>query len=105
MALPADWRKAVNWSWTAVSLLLLAVVLAPFVISPAWLQASLPLCEWKARYQRECPACGLTTAFLAIARGDWAAAHHANIAALPLFTLFLSNFTLWFVWRTAQFRR
>lgn len=105
MALPADWRKAFNWSWTAVSLLLLAVLLAPFLFSPTWLQATLPLCEWKARYQRECTACGLTTAFFAVARGEWSAAHQSNAGALPLFALFLSNFTFWFVWRIAQFRR
>jgi hypothetical protein len=105
MALPADWRKAFNWSWTAVSLLLLAVVVAPFLLSPAWLQAALPLCEWKARYQRECPACGLTTAFFAIARGDWDVARQANAGAVPLFSLFLSNFILWLVYRISQFRR
>lgn len=103
--LPAEWRRSLEWSWTAVSLLLLAVLLAPFVLSPAWLQDTLPQCEWKARYQRECPACGLTTAFFAVARGDWDAARHANAGALPLFALFASNFALWFIWRISQLRR
>lgn len=82
--IPADWRKSLEWSWTAVSLLLLAVLLVPFLISPVWLQGTLPQCEWKARYQRECSACELTTAFFAIiARADWASARHSNTAAIP----------------------
>jgi len=103
--LPADWRKALNWSWTAISLLLLAVLLVPFLIPPAWVQATLPQCEWKARYRRECPACGMTTAFYAIAGGDWLAARHANAAAVPLFAILLSNFTLWLMWHVSRFRR
>jgi Protein of unknown function (DUF2752) len=84
-------RVSLYWSWIAISVLLLIAVLLPLVAPASWVHELAPRCLWKARFGRPCPACGLTTAFLAISRGAWGEAAHSNAAGIPLFTGFAVN--------------
>lgn len=84
-------RAAFVGAWLIVSALLLGVLVAPFALSDAELDRLVPVCEWKARYNRECPACGLTTAFLLISHGEIVQAQLQNRASLPLYLGFVLN--------------
>ncbi len=48
-------------------------------------QLGLPPCLFLAWTGQPCPACGLTTAFAHMARGELAAALHANVLGVMLF--------------------
>ncbi|MBX9600254.1 MAG: DUF2752 domain-containing protein [Bryobacteraceae bacterium] len=87
----ADVKKALRLVWLGISLAVLAVVAAPFALPHSWISRLAPVCERKASTGRECPACGLTTAFLAISHGDLGAASRSHRAAVPLFGLLLVN--------------
>src|SRR5690349_913619 len=85
------WRSAriLHASLLALSLvtLLLAAILEiqdeTFVVLSGW---TLPeTCMWRRWLAMNCPGCGMTRAFVCLARGDVAGAWHFNAAALPLF--------------------
>lgn len=86
-----DVRKAFAISWAAVSLVALAVLALPFLVRGEAIQGALPPCEWKVRHGVPCPACGLTTGFLALSAGDLARARAANPAAPAVYGLFVLN--------------
>lgn len=52
-------------------------------------QLGLPACGWLSLTSLPCPACGLTTAFACMARGDVGGALHANVFGVPLFSCVL----------------
>ena len=91
IAMTAEVQKALRLVWLAISLAALAVLTAPFALPHSWISGIVPVCERKAATGLECPACGLTTAFLAISDGDLAAASRSHRAAVPLFGLLLLN--------------
>jgi hypothetical protein len=83
-------RRALEIVWLVVSVPLCAAVLLA-VAAPDAAAAVSPVCVWKSQLGRECPGCGLTTAFLLIGSGDWDGAAHANAAGAPLFVSFVLN--------------
>ena len=89
----SDIKKALLIVWVAVSFVLGAATVVPLVISRPALVRLAPRCEAKSRLGRECFLCGMTTAFLEIAHGDFAAAETANRASMPAYFAFLSNAT------------
>ena len=91
----SDVRESLYYSWLILSVPILAAVILPLVASAPAIQAIAPHCVWKARFGRECPACGMTTAFLHIGRGAWRAASASNTAGIPLYAVFLFNSFLW----------
>lgn len=72
------------------------VVLFFMLTAGLWLTAddfpSQSLCIFKRIFLLDCPGCGLTHAFLLIPRGHWVAATRYNLAAVPLYFLFLVIF-------------
>lgn len=87
----ADVIKAFAIVWAVVSLAALAVLALPFVVRPGTIQSTLPPCESRVKHGVPCPACGLTTGFLAISVGDVTRARAANPAAPVLYGLFVLN--------------
>ena len=75
----------------ALSLLILMILAAPFVLGRERVAALAPVCERKARYGQECPLCGMTTSFLDISRGKFGEARNANRGGIPLYLSFVSN--------------
>ena len=71
-------------------------MLAPFASVP------LPeLCSWHRLTGVNCPGCGLTRSFIALAHGDLRQAWAFNPAGLPLFAILLAQFP----YRAAQLAR
>lgn len=79
--IPLEW-----WIYAALALLVLAGILL-----------DQPLCPWRRFLGIRCPGCGMTRAFLALARGDWAAALHFHPLS-PLAALVLLGLALRRLW-------
>ena len=86
-----QFRRALLFVWLIVSVAAGAAAAAPFIVPASALQSVFPACEARAR-NSTCPACGLTTGFIAISGGHWDEAQQANAAAIPIFALFAANF-------------
>jgi len=84
-------RLALRWVWLIVSLIVLGVLIAPFILPEAALARLVPVCEAKVKANRECALCGMTTAFLAISNGRFADARAANRGGPSLYALFVLN--------------
>jgi hypothetical protein len=88
-------RSSLYWSWIICSLPLLIAVLLPLVAPASWIGQIAPRCLWKVRFGRACPGCGLTSAFLHIARAEWREAVESNRAGIPLYAGFAVNSLVW----------
>lgn len=67
------------------------------LLTPAQLESIPDLCVWKLMSGRECWGCGMTHAFLAVLRADFAAAMQYNprvIVAFPLIALLAAR-SMW----------
>jgi len=78
-------------AWMVISVIVLGVLLAPIILPGATIRRLEPRCEWKIRYGKECPMCGMTTGFILICRGKFKEACAANRASLPLFLILVTN--------------
>lgn len=78
-------------TWLVMSVPLLAAVVLPVLAPAEAIDAITPACVWKSQLGRECPGCGLTTAFLLIGSGDWESAAGVHEAGIPLFSGFVVN--------------
>jgi hypothetical protein len=78
-------------AWLMISLALLLVLIIPFVLPTETILSLAPTCQWKIRYDKECPLCGMTTAFLLISGGRFKEAFAANTGSLTLYTGFVVN--------------
>ncbi len=86
-----EFCRALLFVWLIVSAAAGVAAAAPFIVSETTLHSVFPECEARAR-NSTCPACGLTTGFIAISNGRWDQAQQANAAAVPIFALFAVNF-------------
>ena len=78
-------------AWMVLSGVVFGVLLAPIILPRATIQRLKPQCEWKVRYDKECPMCGMTTSFILICRGKFKEASAANKAGIPLFSILVAN--------------
>jgi len=78
-------------AWMVISVVVLGVLLAPIILPGATIRRLEPQCEWKVRYGKECPMCGMTTSFILICRGKFKEASGANRASIPLFSILVAN--------------
>lgn len=86
--------KSFAIAWLILSLGILLVLLAPFVMSEGTITRLAPKCVWKVRYGKSCPLCGMTTAFVRISQGRLADACKANPSSLALYAAFVVNLLL-----------
>ncbi len=91
MTFAAHLRKALWIDWLILSALALLVLLAPFVLPARTVFAAAPVCQWKAKYNRECPLCGMTRSFVAISQGEFGLAERRNRGSVPLYAALLCN--------------
>lgn len=102
---PGELRTSLIASWLIVTALTVPLLAAPFLLSSDQVFALAPKCEWKARYGRECVACGMTTAFVRIREGNMEAATRANRGSVPLFACLAANQVVCLVFMWRRFRR
>jgi hypothetical protein len=93
---PRQLRLSLYCSWLIVGIALLLAVILPLVAPEPLIHAITPRCVWKVRFGRECPLCGLTTAFIDIGRGAWRQARASNAGGIPLYAAFVLNSLFWF---------
>ncbi len=86
-----DLAQSLRLVWIALSLIILAILVSPFLLGRERLTALVPVCERKALYGRECAFCGMTASFLNISEGRFSDASRANQAGIPLYVGFVSN--------------
>jgi hypothetical protein len=85
-----DVKLAFRIVWAILTLLGVVLLITPGLIAAETISRAVPMCEAKAR-GLECVLCGMTTAFYALWRGDFAGAAHANAGAMPLFVALALN--------------
>ena len=78
-------------AWMVISVVVFGVLLAPIILPGATIRRLEPRCEWKVRYKKECPMCGMSTSFIFICCGKLKEASAANRASLPLFLILVAN--------------
>ena len=84
-------RDALLPVWLVTAAVGVSTVVAPLLVPEAiLLQASAAL-QAPDHVPGSCALCGMTRAFLAIARGDFGAAADFNRGAIPLAGVFLAN--------------
>lgn len=88
---PRELKLAVSVVWHLLSVALLAVVLAAFLLPRTLVERWTPRCSARQLHGTECPLCGMTTAFLRIGAADWTGAWSANWSSVPLFVGFCTN--------------
>ena len=77
--------------WMILSVLVIIILITPFFVPYDLLKEELPQCDWKAKYNKACLLCGMTTAFFSISRGQFAQAYHLNTLSLYLYAMFVVN--------------
>jgi hypothetical protein len=77
--------------WLVLSAVILGILAAPFVLSGDAIARASPVCVWKAKFNRECPGCGLTRSFLHLSARRARDAFSANRAGPALYAAFVAN--------------
>jgi hypothetical protein len=93
--------------WIILSCVLGALAIAPYVFSQDTLHHIVPECSAKANGGTGCVLCGMTSAYIKIAHGEWRTAMELNHGAIPLYAvslgslisaiIFLCNRRIWHV--------
>ena len=93
MSLRADLKPALTGTWLVISFVLAIAATVPFLLPADTIYGIIPQCEAKRR-GGSCALCGMTTAFVLIARGDLNGAQTANGGSLPVWCAFVLNFAV-----------
>jgi Protein of unknown function (DUF2752) len=86
-----EFKKAFTISWLIVTMITLATVVAPTILSESQIGRITPQCDRKVKTGQPCFFCGMTTGFIDIAHGRWREAERANLASVPLYAGFVCN--------------
>lgn len=77
--------------WLIVGAVVFIVLALPFIVPQHQLAQFIPECVWQSQLQKPCAFCGMSTAFYAISRGDFAQAFHLNSLSLYIYFIFFIN--------------
>ena len=77
--------------WFILSIGVFIILLLPFVVPQHQLAQFIPECSWQSQFHKPCAFCGMSTAFYAISRGDFAQAHRLNPLSLCIYSVFFLN--------------
>ena len=92
----------------ALGAVLVGVLVASFVVSHHDIEAGRvvlsPPCPTRARFEADCPSCGLTRAFAALSHGEWRVAirYHALAPAIYLLWWFAALVVAHRNWRAVR---
>ena len=84
-------HRALLLAWLVMAAACSATLIAPLLIPESFLLQLSAAVQAPDHVPGSCPLCGMTRAFIAIARGDFAAAVTLNRGAIPLAVLFVMN--------------
>lgn len=84
-------KVALLIAWLVISLIILMILITPFIFSDGTIIALTPECEWRIKYNKNCPLCGMTTSFILISQGRFSEASLANNFSLYLYSIFILN--------------
>ena len=84
-------RSALTAAWLVASAVLLFALIAPYLVPEKALFAASEAFKVPHRAGETCALCGMTRAFAAMARGDFAAALMYNRGAVALYGALLAN--------------
>jgi hypothetical protein len=99
-----DLPYALRMVWLILSIVSCLAVLAPLFLPPSSLFRIFPMCQAKLAGS-SCILCGMTTAFVSIGQGDFAAAQRANPASLPLYFTLVLNFVMGITYTMMRVKR
>lgn len=103
--MPGRESRTAAWAvWLIVTVLAGGACLAAWA-APEVAGELAPVCESKARYNKECALCGMTRAFVHIARGEFREAYALNRGSVALYAAFLANLALAALVAAARARR
>jgi hypothetical protein len=77
--------------WSILSIIILFILIAPLFLSQDSILKLAPYCVSRTKYNKECPLCGMSRAFIAISKGNLGVAYSANKAAIPTYLTFALN--------------
>lgn len=77
--------------WVIISIIILVILVTPFVLPADTISVLVPDCEWKAKYNKECILCGMTTSFILISQGKFTQAIQSNGLSVWLYSILLLN--------------
>jgi hypothetical protein len=84
-------KLALSVVWIVLSGIILIILIVTFILPADSIDAIVPKCESKIKFNKPCPLCGMTTGFLDISRGQFKEASMANGFGIYLFSIFVSN--------------
>lgn len=96
-------KRSLFLAWLSMSLIVLPVLIAPLVLPAETILRLEPVCEWKAKYNKECVLCGMSRAFIRIAQGEFSQAASLNRGSIPFYFGLVANELLvaWLVGKAA----
>ena len=97
MFISDETRKALFITWAVFAVLSVFVIVTPFVVDRQTIINAVPVCASVKKYNRECPLCGMTRAFIYISDGNVQKAVAANKGSVFLYFGFFMNILLFAV--------
>jgi hypothetical protein len=85
-----DFKKSLFIAWVIISLVILLIQIAPFILHEEFLLSLTPTCELN-KIGQECFLCGMTEGFIKISKGDLCGANRVNNFSVYLYLFFVLN--------------
>lgn len=85
-----DFKRSLFISWVIISVVILLIQLAPFVLHEEFLLSLTPTCELN-KIGQECFLCGMTHSFISISKSDLSGAYRVNNFSVYLYLIFVLN--------------
>lgn len=84
-------KSAIFVVWIILSGIALFALSTPFIFSENSIDSIVPQCEWRMKYNKECPLCGMTRGFYYVSQGNFTRAGEVNKLSPFLYFVFTVN--------------
>ena len=85
-----DFKKSLFIAWVIISVVILLILIAPFILHEEFLLSLTPTCELN-KIEQGCFLCGMTKGFINISKGDLSGAYRVNNFSVYLYLFFVLN--------------
>jgi len=86
-----DFNKSLFIAWVIISVVILLIQIAPFILHEEFLLSLTPTCVFKKYFDKECFSCGMTHSFISISKGNFDEAYRWNNFSVYLYLFFELN--------------